>query len=87
MRFNGTLAREGSYTFDTNGGTIDITLPPETPLSLDIADLSNTSFVSDFPGIVLQNSTSGPAIHARLGQPPYATLRLGISNPVVLKRS
>jgi hypothetical protein len=87
IRFNGTIAREGTYRLSANGGTIDITLPSETPLSLDIPDLGNTLFVSDFPGIAVQNSNSGPTVHARLGQAPYATLEVGSNDPVVLKRS
>jgi len=74
ITFNGSVDPNGTYQFQSNSGTIDVTLPRNTSLHLDATanSANNASITADFPGLLVKNS----AIHADMGRPPRAMVTL-----------
>jgi len=74
ITFNGSIDSNGTYQFQSNSGTIDVTLPRNTSFHLDATanSANNASITSDFPGLPVKKA----AIHADVGSPPRALVTL-----------
>ena len=86
ITFSGVITSNGKYTFDNNGGGIDITLPRNAIFHLDVTGIID-AFASDFPGIAAPDANSGE-IHQDVGRSPSAVLSLSINGgPVILHQA
>jgi hypothetical protein len=71
ITFSGSIDPAGLYTFQDNGGTVNVSLPRNASFHVDATD--NISTVSsDFPSVRVQNGE----IHASVGKAPHATVTL-----------
>lgn len=73
--FQGTLDPVGSYRFTGNGGSLGLTLPPNTAVQVNASTISG-SINSNIAGAKAQTTVSGFALQAALGTAPRAQLTL-----------
>ncbi len=85
ITFLGSIATSGKYTFDSNGSSVDVTLPTTSSFHLDVTG-NIDSFTTNFPGIAQQNASSGAGeIHTNVGKSPGATVAIDLNGgPAVL---
>lgn len=58
VRYDGTIARDGSYRLNTHSGSITLTLPPDVGASLELESFSGR-ISSDFPLTLQPGETGG----------------------------
>src|SRR6266581_4425121 len=76
VTFEGTIDPKGSYQFETNTGSVDVTLPGNSSFHLD-ASTDTGSINSDFPGVNVQHGDfTGASAHSDVGNAPGATVTL-----------
>jgi DUF4097 and DUF4098 domain-containing protein YvlB len=79
VTFNGAIAESGTYTFTTNTGSVNVTLPAESVFHVD-ATTATGSINTNFPGVVVQpRQVTGADAHGNVGGSPQATITLGTS--------
>ena len=71
ITFKGSLDRNSTYKIDSNGGTIDLTLPGSSSFHANLSTNGST-VTCTFPGI--QVSSDGTQAQGDAGSPPRATL-------------
>ena len=71
IRFDGGIAPNGSYQFQSESGSVDVTLPPDTSFHAAVTPNSG-SFNSDFPEV--NSQPSGGNIGGDVGNPPRANV-------------
>jgi hypothetical protein len=82
--FQGTMDPQGSYSFDTNSDSIDLTLPKNAAFHLDITGILGPT-VSTFPGIEAQVSSEDMnEIHADVGNAPRATIKMSVNDTLIV---
>jgi len=67
LSFDGTIGAGGSYKFQSNIGSVDLTLPSTTAFHIAASTNSgsiNTDNTSDFHGVTVQNNNSGSGAKA-----------------------
>ncbi len=69
--FSGSLDAAGIYTFQNNGGTLDVSLPLSASFHID-ATANSGSVSSNYPSVQVKNG----AIHADVGKAPRALVTL-----------
>ncbi len=76
VTFAGTIDPKGSYQFETNTGSVDVTLPGNSSFHVD-ATTDTGSINSDFPGVNVQHGDfTGASAHSDVGNVPGATVTL-----------
>src|SRR5215467_10178123 len=76
VTFEGTIDPKGLYQFETNTGSVDVTLPGNSSFHLD-ASTDTGSINSDFPGVNVQHSNfTGGNVNSDVGSSPGATVTL-----------
>ncbi len=76
VTFDGTIDPKGSYQFETNTGSVDVTLPGNSSFHVD-ASTDTGSINSDFPGVSVQHGDiTGASAHSDVGNAPGATVTL-----------
>jgi hypothetical protein len=76
VTFEGTIDPKGSYQFETNTGSVDVTLPDNSSFHVD-ASTDTGSINSDFPGVNVQHADiTGASAHSDVGSSPGATVTL-----------
>jgi hypothetical protein len=73
IRFNGGIAPNGSYQFQSESGSVDVTLPPDTSFHAAVTTKSG-SFNSDFPEV--NSQPSGGNIAGNVGNSPLANVMI-----------
>jgi len=58
ISFDGTMGTGGSYQFQSNSGTVDLTVPSTPAFHVD-ATTDTGSITSDFPSVSIQKNSSG----------------------------
>src|SRR5712691_2134487 len=71
--FDGVIDRNGSYQFQSESGSVDVTLPPDTSFHAAVTTNSG-SFNSDFPEV--NSQPSGGNIDGDVGNPPRANVMI-----------
>jgi DUF4097 and DUF4098 domain-containing protein YvlB len=59
ISFDGTISTGGSYQFQTNSGSVDLTVPSTPGFHLDASTHSGSIHPNGFPGVSVQNNISG----------------------------
>jgi DUF4097 and DUF4098 domain-containing protein YvlB len=59
INFDGTIGQTGTYQFQTNSGSVDLTVPPTPPFHVDALTTSGSINSSDFPGVQKSDLGSG----------------------------
>jgi len=77
ITFEGSLA-EGSHTFDTSNGSIEITLPADAAFRVD-ARTSNSQVSTDFP-VTVEGALDDNALRGTVGQNPAVSIKVTSSN-------
>ena len=72
VNFDGQITNGDSYNFESNTGSVNVTLPASTTFHVD-AKTDTGSIHSDFP-IAVQKSTVGAEAHADIGNSPTTTI-------------
>ena len=76
VTFEGTIDPKGSYRFEANTGSVDVTLPGNSSFHVD-ASTDTGSINSDFPGVNVQHGDfTGASVHSDVGSSPGATVTL-----------
>ncbi len=76
VTFNGSIDPNGTYQFETNTGTVDVTLLGNSSFHVD-ATADTGSITSEFPEVNVQHpDVSGANAHGDVGNPPRATVTL-----------
>src|SRR5215469_18052637 len=76
VTFEGTIDPKGSYQFETNTGSVDVTLPGNSSFHVD-ASTDTGSINSDFPGVNVQHGDfTGASVHSDVGSSPSTTVTL-----------
>jgi hypothetical protein len=79
ITFNGAITEGGTYTFTTDTGSVNVTLPAESVFHLD-ATTTTGSINTNFPEIVVQHpQMTGAEAHGDVGVSPTATITLRTS--------
>jgi hypothetical protein len=79
VTFNGAIAESGTYTFTTDTGSVNVTLPAESVFHVN-ASTSTGSINTNFPGIVVQpRQLTGADVRGNVGGSPQATITLSTS--------
>jgi hypothetical protein len=78
ITFTGSLNRQGTYTFDTTTGMIDITLAANSAFHVD-ATSDTSSITTNFSGVRVTNSNPGSEAHGNVGKAPRARLTITAS--------
>jgi len=73
IRFDGAIDRNGSYQFQSESGSVDVTLPPDTSFHAAVTTKSG-SFNSDFPEV--NSQPSGGNIAGDVGNSPLANVMI-----------
>src|SRR2546421_6826247 len=73
IRFDGVIDRNGSYQFQSESGSVDVTLPPDTSFHAAVTTKSG-SFNSDFPEV--NSQPSGGNIAGNVGNSPLANVMI-----------
>jgi len=73
IRFDGGIAPNGSYQFQSESGSVDVTLPPDTSFHAAVTTKSG-SFNSDFPEV--NSQPSGGNIAGNVGNSPLANVMI-----------
>ena len=73
IRFDGAIGPNGSYQFQSEGGSVDVTLPPDTSFHAAVTTKSG-SFNSDFPEV--NSQPSGGNIVGDVGDSPRANVMI-----------
>ena len=73
IRFDGAIGPNGSYQFQSESGSVDVTLPPDTSFHADVTTKSG-SFNSDFPEVNSQPADGN--ISGDVGDPPRANVMI-----------
>ncbi len=70
LTFNGTISTSGTYQFQTNNGTVDLTVPSNSAFHLDASTTSGSINLNpdDFPGVIVQENSSGAKANGNVGQ-------------------
>src|SRR5258708_23029297 len=79
INFDGTIAKSGTYQFQSGSGTINVTLPGAPAFHLDASTNSGSINASDFPRLNVQGNNSGSGAKAKGnigGNSPGATVAL-----------
>jgi DUF4097 and DUF4098 domain-containing protein YvlB len=72
-------AEDGTYTFTTDTGSVNVTLPAQSVFHVD-ASTSTGSINTNFPGVIVQHhQVTGADAHGDVGAAPQATLTLSTS--------
>ena len=71
IRFDGGIAPNGSYQFQSESGSVDVTLPPDTSFHAAVTTKSG-SFNSDFPEV--NSQPSGGNVAGDVGNSPLANV-------------
>ncbi len=71
ITFSGSLATDGTYTFDTNAGNVSVTLPASASFHVDMSTNGGTLH-SDFSQVTLSDSEG----HGDVGQAPFAKVTM-----------
>src|SRR2546421_1080951 len=71
IRFDGGIVPNGSYQFQSESGSVDVTLPPDTSFHAAVTPNSG-SFNSNFPEV--NSQPSGGNIAGDVGNPPRANV-------------
>ncbi len=76
VTFNGAIGLGGTYSFQTNTGSVSVTLPRVSVFHVD-ASTDTGSINTNFPGVVVTHSqVVGADAHSDVGSSPQATIRL-----------
>ncbi len=76
ITFNGSTARSGTYRFETNTGSVNVTLPGESVFHLD-ASTDTGTINTNFPAVLVQHRQFvGADAHSDVGSAPQATISL-----------
>jgi hypothetical protein len=76
VTFNGAITESGAYTFTTDTGSVNVTLPAGSVFHVD-ASTTTGSINTNFPGIVVQHQQmTGAQAHGDVGSSPQATITL-----------
>ncbi len=79
VTFNGAITESGTYTFTTDTGSVNVTLPAESIFHVD-ATTTTGSINTNFAGIVVQHpQMTGAEAHGDVGASPQATITLSTS--------
>jgi hypothetical protein len=73
IRFDGGIAPNGSYQFQSESGSVDVTLPPDSSFHAAVTPNSG-SFNSDFPEV--NSQPSGGTIDGDVGNSPSAKVMI-----------
>ena len=73
IRFDGGIAPDGSYQFQSESGSVDVTLPPDTSFHAAVTTNSG-SFNSDFPEV--NSQPSGGNIAGDVGNSPRVNVMI-----------
>ena len=73
IRFDGGIAPNGSYQFQSESGSVDVTLPPDTSFHAAVTTKSG-SFNSDFPEV--NSQPSGGNVAGDVGNSPLANVMI-----------
>jgi Putative adhesin len=70
ITFDGTISTSGTYLFQTNNGTVDLTVPSNSAFHLDASTTSGSINLNpgDFPGVRVQENSSGAKANGNVGQ-------------------
>lgn len=76
ITFDGAIGPGGSYSFQTNTGSVNVTLPGASVFHVD-ASTDTGSINTNFPGVaVVHRQFVGADAHSDVGSSPQATIRL-----------
>lgn len=75
VNFSGTIGTSGTYQFQSNTGTVSVTLPRSASFRLN-AKTSTGTFNTGFPGIHVQHNTVGSQASGNVGSSPTSTVTL-----------
>ena len=76
ITFNGSITRSGTYQFQTNTGTVEMTLPADSVFHLN-ASTDTGSIDTNFPGVIVQHRQMvGADASDDVGSSPQATVTL-----------
>jgi len=78
ITFTGSLNPQGTYTFDTTTGTIDITLAANSAFHVD-ATSDTSSITTNFSGVLVTKNNPGSEAHGNVGKAPRARLTITAS--------
>src|SRR5579875_251313 len=78
ITFNSAIGSTGSYVFENNQGSIDVTLPQSATFHVD-AKAVNGSISTNYPGVQVQNNEA----HANVGTNPRAVVTLNSDNGTI----
>jgi DUF4097 and DUF4098 domain-containing protein YvlB len=79
VTFNGAITEGGTYTFTTDTGSVNVTLPAESVFHVD-ASTDTGSINTNFTGVVVQHrEVTGADAHGDVGSSPQATITLRTS--------
>lgn len=79
VTFDGAISESGIYTFTTDTGSVNVTLPTESVFHVD-ASTNTGSINTNFPGILVQHyQMTGADAHGDVGASPQVTLTLSTS--------
>jgi Putative adhesin len=60
--FDGTIGTSGTYQFQTDSGSVNLTLAPTSAFHIDAS--TNSGSIGDFPGVVVQKNDQGSGAKA-----------------------
>jgi len=75
INFDGTLDPNGAYQFQSQGGSVDLTLPSNASFHADITTSSSGSINSDFPELN-PPSSDATTVHGDVGGAPRANVTI-----------
>ena len=75
VTFDGEITPGGTYQFETNTGTVNVTLPGDSSFHVN-ASTDTGSFGSNFPGVNAEQHGIGSSVNSDVGTSPNATLIL-----------
>ena len=76
MTFNGAIDRSGTYRFETNTGSVNVTLPSESAFHVD-ASTDTGSINTTFSQVTVQHHQAvGADAHGDVGSSPMASVTL-----------
>lgn len=67
INFDGTIGTTGTYQFQTNSGSVDLTVPSAPPFHVDALTTSGSINSSDFPGVQKSDLGSGAKASGNVG--------------------